>query len=286
MDHLKGLTIPLLSICLCANQNLFSKETDQSSIIVWKPLTKEQRRFSIPQCRQQNFERLGFSYDSVSDDYKLVVATSALSGRKLDKVQCLGLETGLWKTTQCDTQYLFDLSGATTESKHVNGRIYWLIDRKGQEECGIASFDLATDRMGEEESLSWTLSNDFKMYAALELSRDSLCLVVSLDGVTYDVWMMEENLVTNSKFWTKLFRVHGTDGNFNTPLDDETNWDVTSPICFTSNGKVLIFSHERDEYAIYDPNDHSVNKVAEFGNHSVRSWPVSLYVESLVSLGR
>ncbi|GKV46219.1 hypothetical protein SLEP1_g53218 [Rubroshorea leprosula] len=119
--------------------------------------------------------------------------------------------------------------------------------------------DLARDRMGEEESLSWTLSNDFKMCASLELSGDSLCL-------------------------TKLFRVHSTDGNFNTPLYDETNWDVMSPVCFTSNVN-LIFSHERDEYAIYDANDQSVNKVAEFGNRIVGSWPMSPYVESLVSLG-
>ncbi|GKV46226.1 hypothetical protein SLEP1_g53225 [Rubroshorea leprosula] len=266
--------------------HLFCKETDRSSIVVWNPSTKEQRRFPIPQCRQKNFERFGFGYDSISDDYKLVVATSALSGRKLDKVQCLSLKTGLWKTTQPDAGYLFDLSGAATESKHVNGRIYWLIDRERRPDCGIATFDLATDRMEEEESLSWILSNDFKIYAALELIGDSLCLVVSPDEVTYDMWMMEENLVTHAKFWTKLFRVQSTDGNFNAPLDDETNRDVMSPVCFTRNNKVLIFWHDRHEYALYDPNDQSVNKVAEFGNPIVRSWPVSPCVESLVTLGR
>ncbi|GKV46216.1 hypothetical protein SLEP1_g53215 [Rubroshorea leprosula] len=193
----------------------------------------------------------------------------------------LSLKRGLWKTVQFDVEYSFDLSDGT----HVNGYIYWLINRQRRSCCGIVSFDLSTDKLREEESLSWMLSNKSNMYTGLHLSGESLCLVESPDEVTYDVWMMEENVVTHTKSWIKLFRVSSTDGNFNTPLNDPLNRDVMTPVCFTGNGKVLIYWYTRYEYALYDPSDQSVNKVAELGNPIFESWPVSPYVESLVSLG-
>ncbi|GKV46213.1 hypothetical protein SLEP1_g53213 [Rubroshorea leprosula] len=220
----------------------------------------EQRRCPMPQRCPKDIQLFGFGYDSVSNDYKLVVATTPAFAKKL---------------------------GVATDAKHFNGCIYWLISCEGRSNGGIVTLDLSTDILREEESVSWILStNESKAFIGLDLSGESLCLIVSDDEVIYDVWMMEENVVKSAKSWIKLFRVNSTDGNFNTPLIDPMNRDVMTAVCFTGNRKVLIYWHSRYEYALYDPDDQSVKKVAKIGNPLMDSWPVSPYVESLVSLGR
>ncbi|GKV46212.1 hypothetical protein SLEP1_g53212 [Rubroshorea leprosula] len=236
--------------------HLYSNETNSSSIIFWNPLSMEHRRCPMPQRCLTDIQLFAFGYNSISNDYKLVTATTLSFAKK-------------------------------QEWKHLNGCIYWLISREGRSNCGIVSFDLSTDRLREEESASWVLStNESKAFIGLDLLGESLCLMVTDDEVIYDVWMMEENVVNSTKPWIKLFSVSSIDGNFNTALDDPLNGDAITPVCFIGNRKLLIFWHSRHEYVLYDPGDQSVKKVAEIGNPFLDLWPVSPYVESIVSLGR
>ncbi|GKV46225.1 hypothetical protein SLEP1_g53224 [Rubroshorea leprosula] len=131
--------------------HLYSKETNRSSIVVWNPLTMEQRRCPMPQRCRKDIQLFGFGYDSVSN----VAATTPAFARKL---------------------------AFATEAKHLNGCIYWLISREGRSNCGIVSFDLSTDRLREEESVIYDVWMMEENVMKLTKSWIKLFRVNSTDG--------------------------------------------------------------------------------------------------------
>ncbi|GKV46214.1 hypothetical protein SLEP1_g53213 [Rubroshorea leprosula] len=54
----------------------------------------EQRRCPMPQRCPKDIQLFGFGYDSVSNDYKLVVATTPAFAKKLGKILSLSLKDG------------------------------------------------------------------------------------------------------------------------------------------------------------------------------------------------
>ncbi|GKV30076.1 hypothetical protein SLEP1_g38936 [Rubroshorea leprosula] len=236
-----------------------SVETRRSSIVVWNPLTREEKRIQVPESCWSKFEEFGFGYDSSSDDYKVVVVTYCSSSPI--KIHSLGLNKFSWKTTQGSIQ---DFSNCSSElsSVHVNGYLYWAIGFVRPGPKHIACFDLSRDIMTVVETLGGKSFEKSQM--ELTILGGSLCLVESEDSVKFDA-------IFTPLTWTAV---------------DE---DVIIPICYTKQGKVLIYATERQGLVLYNPNDGSFDKLAGSGasgydNDRQITWiPVAPYVESLVS---
>ncbi|GLT89644.1 hypothetical protein SLE2022_076210 [Rubroshorea leprosula] len=244
-----------------------SVETRRSSIVVWNPLTREEKRIQVPESCWSKFEEFGFGYDSSSDDYK-------------------GLNKFSWKTTQGSIQDFCNCS-SWSSAIHVNGYLYWAIGYVRPGPKHIACFDLSRDIMTVVETLGGKSFEKSEM--ELTILGGSLCLVESEDSVKFDVWIMKENEATKAKSWSKLFTVSTAYSIF-TPLTwAAVDEDVIIPICYTKQGKVLIYATERQDLVLYNPSDGSFDKVAGSGasgndNDRQITWiPVAPYVESLVS---
>jgi len=147
----------------------------------------------------------GFGYDSLTDNYKLVVIfLYSICNGYTSEVRVLTSSANLWKNIQ---KFPFGFIIYLQSGKFVNSTINWLAAIKFDLESPrfIVSFDL------ENESFQKILLPDFGgvnvcNFSTLLVLRDCLCVTYS-DCDYYwkmkDVWVMKE--YGNKDSWTKLF---------------------------------------------------------------------------------
>jgi len=181
-------------------------QTSSLPILLWNPFIRKFKELPLlrkPKAIGKVNLIFGFGYDSLTDNYKVVVVLRYLrdSGSNVNyanktdvKVHTLG--TYLWKSIQeCPFRGVCTgLSG-----KFVSGTINWLtsIDPNWQSACFIVSFDL------EKESFQKVLPPCDEVNTSnliLDVLRDFLCIIYG-----NDVWIMKEYGIQES--WTKLFTV-------------------------------------------------------------------------------
>ncbi|GKV30049.1 hypothetical protein SLEP1_g38913 [Rubroshorea leprosula] len=244
VDHCNGL----LCVLLCSKEIMNWK-----AVVVWNPSTKEQKRLRAPDQRslEKIEQHFGFSYDSTSDDYKVVLVTTFENIPA--KIQCLGLKMDSWEIAQNDIHYLFDCDTfSSSYAAHVNGYIYWAIKKRRVDDNNgaddIASLDLGRNRMIEETSLSEMLLSG-RRYVSLHPLKESLFMIETDDHVNFNAWIMKENdEVTGTKSWIKFFQISIEQNVFNPVRYPPIEEDCISPICFTGNGNCLMVAEERQDF--------------------------------------
>ncbi|KAK9924296.1 hypothetical protein M0R45_032676 [Rubus argutus] len=133
-------------ICLQVSQGMF---------LLWNPCTRDTKM--LPELTSfSDLKFYGFGYDSVTDDYKIIVGTeSSASGSLGTKVAVCTLKTGSWRTLEGLEHFELAQNGCLS-----NGALHWLETKLNKDKedyfrisMRIISFDLAEEEFQEVPSI-------------------------------------------------------------------------------------------------------------------------------------
>ncbi|PWA60942.1 F-box associated interaction domain-containing protein [Artemisia annua] len=223
--------------------------------------------------RKDFFGFKGFGYDSVSDDYKVVVF-SRFEHYNGD-VYVYSLRTNTVKQVMSRSPY-FDDRFCWPAGVFVNGFLHWIlgIDCKPV----IVAFSLADDKLSELPPPNEVDLSDFD--TKLVALGEKLAIFNEVKG---DIWLMNEYGLQKS--WTKIV------------VDGFNEIPMYKPIVFYDNGKVL-FLRRREGWnakgnivlnspdptvpGIYDVEEQTFSKTSHISYMKMRYY-IGAYAESLVS---
>ena len=274
-------------VCLCANRI--------DGIFLFNPALRQSKRlpprpFGCPPGLEDWAGPLGFGYDPITDDYKVVKfvdiweeETENCSYPELvdNKVEIYNLSTNTWR--QLDG-FSKQVGNHRCFSIFFNGCFHWYDD--SGPEIQIVSFNMATEVFlniplpesgyldsGEttgnvtttalvtlDECLAFILYTVHKRHTSLNTWE-------KVDDQFFDVWIMKEYGVKES--WTKRYHV-GPLSNIEFPL---SSWKTDGLLLQTTDGQLVscdLNTQQVQEYDIYEP----------------RKLDAVSYKESLVSLDR
>ncbi|XP_039038590.1 F-box/kelch-repeat protein At3g06240-like [Hibiscus syriacus] len=244
------------------------------NVALWNPSTRE---FKIlpqstvhrpPGLEYTSFDRLGFGYDSQTDDFKVVIFVSncfsweneegmSIYSHSIDQVELYSLKNDSWKEISFPG---VDAFASDLFNNYVNGSIYWQV-------FGIDHLFLSFDMVNEKFSTSplpefgWSLE---QYYLELLDFNGLLGVIFYLREGTdksFDLWVMNGS-------WTKQFSVESVLG-------------VERPLGFWKNGELFLESSDQ-ELVLFDP---SIQELINLGIHAYQeTMRIAAYVESLVLL--
>ncbi|GKE38984.1 F-box associated domain containing protein [Tanacetum coccineum] len=206
---------------------------------------------------------LGFGYDSVTDDYKVVSIYSYRYFAPPYKsfVYVYSLRSNTWRRLGDQAYYYSTEEGIS--GVFINGFLHWIVNTFFKR--GIVTFSLADEKFSELPSSS-LYTNDvdimFDINSKLVALGEKLAILDHVEGV---VWLMNEYGVKES--WTKIV-VHG----FN-------EIPMNKPEIFYDNRKLLFVC--RNIMWTYDLEEGTFCETADI--FDMHLWRVKCaYVESLV----
>ncbi|KAL3567716.1 hypothetical protein D5086_030367 [Populus alba] len=142
------------------------------NVVLWNPSTRESKKLPGPSSFLNKDFSTGLGYDSSTDDYKMVIASSATAtGSDQIMVEVFTLKTNTWRTVQGS------LSGITLGGRYEgvfwNGALLWL----GKQEGGAAhDLDVIVPFDIEEEKFMEAVPLPNHFYTAfLSISGNCLC---------------------------------------------------------------------------------------------------------------
>ncbi|KAF5727703.1 hypothetical protein HS088_TW22G01400 [Tripterygium wilfordii] len=224
-------------------------------MIIWNTATREAKIIPIlmpfATGRRYSGGRMGFGYDLVGDDYKVV----KLMVFRNNPHELVSLVYSLKKNEWTWSRSIQDGFGTSVkdESWLVNGAIHW-IGRKETDQEQIVAFDL-----GAEECHWISLPAKIKYDAEVGVLRGCLCVnyISSYEKGDYDIWMMKNYMKQES--WTKLYSI-------NTEF-------FTRPLAARENGQLLLLEYienenirleNKDRLYWYDPSSKKQVQISEF----------------------
>ncbi|XP_071929038.1 F-box protein CPR1-like [Coffea arabica] len=253
------------------------------NIFIWNPWT--QKYWEIPPPPYGNAIghsqvqiRLGFGYDRVSDDYKVLAFKNGWNCMQIltptitlcsNKVYVYSSNLNLWKDIgdfpfQQATMFPDPMDGIL-----ANGALHWV---GGQN--FIFAFDLCSDKFRSMLCPFW----EDRFLPQLCILNGVLCLLSDYDFGNQrfaDIFLMEDYGVHES-CWSKL-------GSIRIPFG---KW--TTPIALSKNKKQVVLQISKATLVLYDLETNSFNDVAMSGAASSLDSPISLTscvcVGSLASL--
>lgn len=237
-------------------------------ILLWKPATRKIRVLPIPTNIPIPFmllqsDAVGFGYDHLNDDYKVVrFVDSQLEGIM---VTVYGLKSNSW--TRADT-ITNRIRLRMNFGLFVDGTLYWLA-AKGPHI--IVAFDLGVERH-RELPIPAGANKTNKYHFGLIVYNRRVCFIDHYPSSCTDVWMLNDNGVETS--WSKLLAVEQP-GVFRC-------FDIVWPIAFSKIRNNILLAVDRNKFAWYDSERNEVKNVI------IRGLPVAfasiVYTESLVDL--
>lgn len=242
------------------------------SFILWNPTIKESKELPTlpfsPSYGDLYFK--GFGYNSSIDDYKVVRrAPSANANPNQFIVEVFSLKADSWRRIEDIKDSLVVEEGDVGSC--LNGALHWLGSSvAGPNKTGvIVSLDLGTEEFREIPIPDCDNKNGTISFHTLGMINGCLSLL-SKEGRPTDVgiWVMKEYGVNAS--WTKLLVL---------PQDDFLSCGYLVPICFTSNGDVVMDDDGRSVVR-YNHNEKTVRNL-KVHSEDIIEW--ILYVESLIS---
>ncbi|KAL4584154.1 hypothetical protein LXL04_008745 [Taraxacum kok-saghyz] len=240
---------------------VFCLETEEG-LILWNPSIR--RKLSVPESRIRYIDHhaIGFGFDPISDDYKIVHITDAK-----DIAFVYALKTGAWcKTASSKPEYTYVLS---FKAYFFDGVLYWevrhLVEPK---DTYLLTFDLSTNVFGmiplPGVTWHWTSTAATTIQGCLAL----VCYGYVLDDSWVWVW--------KDASWSMVYKL-----NINHTIVTKA-LQLQSQSQSTTNGDLLLYLHE-DGTFIYNPTTRMLSKVVDFSaNSGIRSF--HLYVETLYLL--
>ncbi|TQD75506.1 hypothetical protein C1H46_038965 [Malus baccata] len=207
----------------------------------------------------------GFGYDSVPDDYKVILGENS-NASHAGKVVFFTLKRGSWRTVEGLNQD--DDIQLQKRGLLLNGALHWLHHGLISSESSIISFNLAEEKFQELEPLSNIVNRRRNMRADIRPYRRShLFCYLRGDDENMEIWAMMEYGVKES--WTRLML---------TQMDDHQ--PRPNYICVVDDDKVLM-SYLRGDLILYDPKGQKTYWITlESRNGLVES---AMYTETLVS---
>ena len=245
---------------------------------------------------------LGFGYDHVTNDYKVVRVVHTWSHPSPPHVDLYKLSTGVWEDiSHVSLSYLFL---ATTSQAYVNGASHWIASKWDVSSLVsvIVLFNMHDETFSEMILPSSLINESRSFYDEMFLfvSEESLCLVDNNydKRKPIDIWMMKEYGAPDS--WVKQFSIQNNQFAQHIPLRDDIFWtpysgnaaptdfeianEFLKPMAIRKNGEILWEGNRRLLVSV----DHTGErfKDADVGNLS-NDWCynpryVSYYKESLV----
>ncbi|KAG8386774.1 hypothetical protein BUALT_Bualt03G0183900 [Buddleja alternifolia] len=250
------------------------------TIILWNPCVKKSLLLPKPNLIYNScatfIQCLGFGFDSVANDYKVVRITYVDYGSP--QVELYKLSTGVWQ----DISYLslHYIIYNKSRQAYAYGATHWVANNYMNSYDLIVLFDMCHE-VFREMMLPDILANvDPNTSKDLLVYKESLALIawnVSAVEPRCCVWVMEEYGVMGS--WTKLFDF------------DHHNFGsgrIMRPLWVRRNGEVVMV-REDGRLISYDPNGGEVEDLGVRGSRSEdyrRSVHVESYTTSLVLLER
>ncbi|OMP01366.1 hypothetical protein COLO4_11924 [Corchorus olitorius] len=192
----------------CNGLVCFDDYIDTGHIFLYNPFLNQHK--TLPQPYQVPYEDrvIGFGYDSVNNDYKVVFWYKEYNGalgysNQFAQVYSLGMNC--WRKVETPYHYYITPSfGNDSQRKaavFLNGGIHWLgYSRRNPDLKGVICFNVSS------EEVQWFLLPDYVKGLDMKISvyKDLLCLVNSRwNGCYYDmIWVMSKYGVQES--WTRL----------------------------------------------------------------------------------
>ncbi|KAL0002017.1 hypothetical protein SO802_015798 [Lithocarpus litseifolius] len=193
-------------------------------LILWNPSIRKAISLPSPVVNVPLFyepvDRLGFGYDPITDDYKLVRLVY-LRGcnnfndheRNRPIVQIYTLRTGAWRTIPGPGSRFIIVEQFS--SVFVNGSVHWFAEGVGVMVCNmIMSFDIK-DEVFHEMAVPKCFEGRLNLNMKVAVLGGLLALVpcnsnLDFSGPCYSVWVMKEYGVVES--WTKLYDINVGEG--------------------------------------------------------------------------
>jgi len=249
-----------------------------STIVLCNPSMKEFRVIPQPSYKNDHFCNLGFGFDPLKNDYKVV--RFAVRSRNFDikgfdeKVEIYNMRTDSWREVDTESPVKSGFLCSHHLSASWNGNFYWYANRRDGGPAAILAFSM-TDEVFKElpvPEVCLFMAPYHQTGMKLFILKDSLALVIYRQSERcFDIWVMNEEDVEVS--WTKKFAI----GPF-----QELHWALG----FRQNGEFLVRgSHGLTmSYDLNTPREREEYQVdAHFPPPYVQ---VLLYTESLVSVKR
>lgn len=242
------------------------------NVVLWNPSTRESKKLPGPSSSLHKDFSTGLGYDSSTDDYKMVIASSATAtGSDQIMVEVFTLKTNTWRTVQGS------LSGITLGGRYEgvfwNGALLWL----GKQEGGAAhDLDVIVPFDIEEEKFMEAVPLPNHFYTAfLSISGNCLCVLGQLkpSGSCFEAWLASEYGVETS--WKRLFAF---------PVDKLYLDCYSTEMWLTKKGEVLVDNHGcPGKLTLYHPVEDA-RKLLKVENDGDPFYHSAIYTESLVSL--
>ncbi|KAI8561458.1 hypothetical protein RHMOL_Rhmol04G0341400 [Rhododendron molle] len=235
---------------------------------LWNPSIRMFQKFKPPDFPSRS-TIYGLSYDSASDDFKVVMAI--MPSRKDAKavVHVFSARLSSWNRIG---DFGYQIYGSTSGTV-LNGAPHSVVERLG---AGMGSaivyFDATEEKFKEVPSPDCEGANMLARSSSFGLGvlGGSLCVVKRHDEGHADVWVMKEYGVKES--WTKLFVIPIASGEFYSYR--------CMPLCYANDGEVVM-ALDSKKLVSYNPEENSYQTISIA---EVRpKFDVALYVESLAS---
>ncbi|PON99560.1 F-box domain containing protein [Trema orientale] len=225
-DQDTGRTIAVLGCCNGLLLVGFSTDTEEQGMAIWNPSTRKCTTLSYNTDSIYKSQVIGFGYDPVNDDYKLLTSTIISLARGgggeyilelrscCYEYQLYSLKAKTWKTLD---KGFHDNYGYQYGHALVSNALHWIVIPK-LEQLGrdsspplstfIFAFDLVTET-GRRLSMPNLVIEGEKpcTYHRLVELGGSLCVVSGYRGIPpdchFDIWIMKGDNTTMP--WVKLF---------------------------------------------------------------------------------
>ncbi|CAI9285752.1 unnamed protein product [Lactuca saligna] len=117
---------------------------------LWNPSIR--RKLTLPDCprRCSSVVEIGFGFDSITDDYKIVSISNPEYGGNAGTSFVYSIKTSSWCEIASPTPFIGDMM--TSKACFVNGTLHWLFHDAQNEESDSSSDDPALERNEEETS--------------------------------------------------------------------------------------------------------------------------------------
>ncbi|XP_059285011.1 F-box/kelch-repeat protein At3g06240-like [Lycium ferocissimum] len=207
-----------------------------SAFYLWNPSIRKSVELPNPIFRLDGDldQTLGFGFDTVANDYKVVRISRTCFGTP-PVVELYKLSTGVWN----DISYVAPSHVIFHIAPHVylNGASHWVASKweEGSTPTMIVSFDMH-DETFSVIILPNSLVSEVQQHndrTNLVVLDESLCLVSYNKDKTIDIWMMKE--YGEAESWVKHYNITSR----HIPYEPEVNHYLIKPMATRRNGEML-----------------------------------------------
>lgn len=239
-------------------------------ILLWNPATRKFRELPTPTNIPPPFGLIGssvvgFGYDHLNDDYKVVrMYVGQIWGMM---VTVYSLKNNSW--TQAET-VSNEIRLTAKRGMYANGSLYWLATK---DLPIIFAFDLGVERHRELPYPTYRNENDQIGGMGMIVFNKCLRIIDHYSDYRTDTWLMNDNGVENS--WSMVLSVEqqGPDRSFTIVWHGD----------FSKTQNDLLITVDEDRLMWYDHEKNEVKNVTVQG--VPRPFDMLVYTESLVQLG-